>query len=1221
MYDKWFIIISIIIIILLKKAINKVSVQVLNIKGGSVRKRIEELARGKVSVEKPIIEFSVDRIELEALEGKDFAGEFTITGRNKVPVRGMVYSTNSRMECLTPSFEGNEIRIRYEFHSIGLMEGDIQKGDFVVVCNQGEYNLSFVVCISRLYAESEMGKIHGLKDFAKLAKRNWQEAKKIFYAPCFFNVLKEQQVTERLLYRGISKGVPTDRNLEEFLLACKLKEPVLVEAGKGEFAFYSVTETIRQSILITKNTWGHVELDITSDAVFIEPEKDRITSEEFLGSEAEIGFYLYPEKMHAGKNYGCLVLKDMHQEIVISICATFDEEGTVRTSVNREIQRLHAGLMDCYVDYRLKRTVTGKWAFRSIKYLDELIARDSENVWYRLLKAQIYFINGQRQESEWILNEFKRKWKDKKSPEWGYYMYICTLMEHEELYIDRLTEEIQQIYLENKENTILFWCLLFMREDFAQNRYQKLKALEERIMSGTESPLLYVEVYCIYCQEPYLLNQLGDFEWKILNWARKQKMLTVELAEQVISAFSERTGYQRLILLLLEACYELINDERMLTVICGYLIRNQKYGKRFFRWYAKGIEEKLRITGLYEAYLMSMDTRSIQEVPQIIQMYFKYNNQLGYKQKAVLYVNIIAKKNQQSEVYEQYYAAMEKFAYEQMELKRIDDNLAVIYEDVLSHGIYSPQLSEVLADVLFVHKLTCFEREAARVIVIQKQMEKPRIVPLVNGVAYFPLYSNGYSIFIEDHHGNRYSGSVSYQLEKLMYPGKYLRTCMKQAPEKLPYLLHYFSNREAQECFEENTLPYFRVVMASEKVSRAYQAWLFPKMFRLLQKLEETEEMKQQLKRVDLSLMQPKERGTVLEICIEQQLYEEAYGIVEEYGFEQVPVSARVRLCSYKIHDLDFSEDETVVQFCVDTFLIGKYNDAMLEYLSRYYQGPTKVMTAIYYSAKTFGTDIQMLAERILVQMLYTEEYVDNVGAIYESYKLLGNHKLKAAYLTYFSYGSFIKNMVTPQNFFEEVKEWLLEKKALDGICELALLKHYSKHPEILRNQSDEECSEELAEQILKKYILQGMYFAFYQDLPMDLRDRYQLYDKYYIEYHGKKDSRVLFHYKLRESEEDYTVEEMTEVYEGIYVKELVLFLEEAVQYYVIEEAENQIEVTESGLVECKNLPENLPCGRYQRMNEMIRLHAEGELAELAEKMQEYEQLEELVNQNFTVIM
>ena len=129
-----------------------------------MRKRIEELARGRFKCAEPILAFSVERIELEVSEGKNLEGEFTITSTNQIPMLGMVYSSNPRMECLTPRFEGEEVRIRYEFHSEGLIEGDIQKGDFFIVCNQGEYNLSFVVLVTKLYARSNQGSIQGLKD-------------------------------------------------------------------------------------------------------------------------------------------------------------------------------------------------------------------------------------------------------------------------------------------------------------------------------------------------------------------------------------------------------------------------------------------------------------------------------------------------------------------------------------------------------------------------------------------------------------------------------------------------------------------------------------------------------------------------------------------------------------------------------------------------------------------------------------------------------------------------------------------------------------------------------------------------------------------------------------------------------------------------------------------------------------------------------------------------
>ena len=96
-----------------------------------MRKRIQQLANGQFEYAEPILSLSTDKVVIEVLEGRDFTGDFVITSQNHVKMRGMVYSSNPRMECLTPQFEGEEVRIRYQFHSEGLMEGDIQKGEFI----------------------------------------------------------------------------------------------------------------------------------------------------------------------------------------------------------------------------------------------------------------------------------------------------------------------------------------------------------------------------------------------------------------------------------------------------------------------------------------------------------------------------------------------------------------------------------------------------------------------------------------------------------------------------------------------------------------------------------------------------------------------------------------------------------------------------------------------------------------------------------------------------------------------------------------------------------------------------------------------------------------------------------------------------------------------------------------------------------------------------------
>ena len=148
-----------------------------------MRKRIQQLARGKFEYAKPLLRFSTDKIEIEVLEGKDYTGDFIITSANQVPLRGIVYTSDPRMECLTPQFEGEEVRIRYQFHSQGMAEGDIGKGEFFIICNQGEYNLSFVASISKLYAETSIGKIRTCEDFAQLAKKSLPEACLLYTSP------------------------------------------------------------------------------------------------------------------------------------------------------------------------------------------------------------------------------------------------------------------------------------------------------------------------------------------------------------------------------------------------------------------------------------------------------------------------------------------------------------------------------------------------------------------------------------------------------------------------------------------------------------------------------------------------------------------------------------------------------------------------------------------------------------------------------------------------------------------------------------------------------------------------------------------------------------------------------------------------------------------------------------------------------------------------------
>ena len=49
----------------------------------------------------------------------------------------------------------------------------------------GEYNLSFVVSVSRMYAKTSVGSVRSLNDFAELAKHSRRKRKHLFYSKQF----------------------------------------------------------------------------------------------------------------------------------------------------------------------------------------------------------------------------------------------------------------------------------------------------------------------------------------------------------------------------------------------------------------------------------------------------------------------------------------------------------------------------------------------------------------------------------------------------------------------------------------------------------------------------------------------------------------------------------------------------------------------------------------------------------------------------------------------------------------------------------------------------------------------------------------------------------------------------------------------------------------------------------------------------------------------------
>lgn len=1178
-----------------------------------MRKRIQKLAAGKFEHEKPVLLLSTDRIEVTVPEGEDYEGEFLITVTNGMKIKGLVYSSNPHMECLTPQFQGDEVRIRYQFHSKGFIEGDIQKGEFSIICNQGEYNLSFVVSVFRHYADTSIGKVRSLYDFARLAAADFNEAFKLFTSAGFYNLFSEEEKAERLYYEGLSMAPVSMSNMEEFLVTTKKKTGVHFFIEKDSYEFLNLAESQKEYVELQKDNWGYLEVRITSEDDFLQPFKKRITMDDFVGSVCRAEYLIDASKLHRGRNYGRMVFENPYQRKEVTVVVSQGLTEPVTAGSLREVQKGRKELTELYVSFRLKKIGSAMWATRTIAILNHLLALEPENILYQLMKAQAFLVSRQKQEAEWILKEYRRNVKEKNTPEYGYYLYLCTLYEREPSYVNRLAGQIEEIFREREESDLLFWVLLFVKEEYCANAASRLLALKQRMADGSRSPFFMMEVYYVYWQNPYLLTHLGSFDIQVLYWAGRRGVLTEEFAVAVISLAGNVRTYQPLFYRVLCMLYEKYDKPELLSSICSYLLRTQRFAPRYHEWYERGIEEDLRLAGLNEAYLMSMDDRNIKTMPRIVQLYFQYNTSIPYKQKAALLVNIIAGKEKEPEVYQNYRRIMEEFACEQILEGHMDDNLSIIYSEIMDRGMIRKEMVPSLARILYTHKLTVFGN-MAKVYVIHRQLKEIQVVPVVKNAAYFQLYSKDYAILFEDMVGRKYAGGMSYQLERLLNPGLYLRKCMEYAPYEASFLLHYFSGREKSLTFMPDDKKYLLQLLANDSLRDSYRNRLYPELIRYLDRIDETELAETYIRQAPLKELCREDRTYLIEQMIEYHFYDLAYESVREYGVGQVNPAKLAALCSYEIEDMGMEEDDFLINLTSYVFLQGKYSSVNLQYLQKYYGGSTKNLKKLWSSCYAFELSTYELEERILVQMLYTGEFVADVEDIYDSYCAHGGLELvREAYLSYFSYLYLVKKSVVPNQIFSEILQRICEEKEVPDVCRLALLNYFAEENEWTPEK------QEVAMEFVKEYFMRGMYFGFYSKFPEKIKNSFQLYDKVFIEYRTDPDKRILLHFRM-EGEDEFKTEEMNDVFEGIFVKSFTIFFGESVEYYMTEEAGNTSTVVGSGRIQCRDVQGHSGKNRYEMLNEMLFLQEVGEANALKERMERYRNMEKQNEKLFQIL-
>ncbi len=1148
----------------------------------------QRLIDGKIEYDAGSLKLSDYKIELSIRKGETVKGSFQITSRGGNPVRGTVRASLLRMQCLKTEFEGTQAQIVYRFSGAGMEEGDIQKGEFWIVSSAGEYTIPFVVTVARDVLTSLLGPVKNLFHFANLAKTNWDEAVSLFYRDDFVSLFHGTDSRYLNTYLGLSGMRGNQQNVDEFLIEINKKQPIEYIPMETMIHMEEPEDTAQGRITITRNGWGYTALAIETDGDFLSVEKKVLTDDDFLGNICNTGFLVDRAGLHAGINFGFVRLFNASVDIRIEIRVMSVRRRGMVFSGKKEMGRLTVSLMNYYADFRTKKLSSNVWIRESKKIVERMNELEEKNIPARLFKAQLLITEERLNEAKWILDRVEQDLTyGRRLPEhWCYYLYLTSLVRRSEVYVDEVTAQVEQIYAEHPDNWRIAWLLLYLREEFSKSPYRKWLFLENQFYENCKSPVLYMEALAILNANPTMLGKLSEFELQVLNYAAKKNVLKKDVILQLQNIAPKIRQYSERVFFILQKSYETTKDDETLQVLLSFLIKGGCFGERYLSWYALGVERELRVTRLYEYYMLSLPGDFEEPLPKMVMMYFAYHSELDYQGKSILYANVYRYRDKYPEITFTYRQFIERFLVEQIGMGHINKQLAYLYSELVTPAMLNADNAPNFITLLFSHLITVKDSACRKIVLIYDRLKEEHIFPVIDGKAVVPVYDSAYQILLQDEHGNRRVSGEPYRIEKLMIPGKFIKEIGGMVTGHLGLDLYLCEGGRGGVVITSKNAECYKRLWESEQVRDEFKREI---RFRLAQYLYDNDRISEcdvMMQSLAPEKMGMRERSAFLRLMILRGMHDKAYQWLCTFGMEQVDVSVAVRLISRLIARSEFKRDEKLVSLAFRTFEGGKYDENILRYLAAYYEGTTKHLRDIWKAAKDFDLDTGSLCERILLQILFSGYYIGEKNELFYHYVKNGARKqVELAYLTVSAYDYFVRGNVVDEKLFSYFTRLFYRGEELHDVCRLAYLKFYAESVPA----AGEEVLQ-LAARFLEYFMSKGICFPFFADYAQAAGCVARLADETMIEYRTAPGRRVSLHYVMQteDAEGTYVTEPMTDMYEGIHVKSLVLFFGETLQYYITEETAEGEQLTESATISKNDMSAANSGTRYSDVNDLV---------------------------------
>ena len=1162
-----------------------------------MRERINRLARGIVESAVPELVIKPDRVEAMIPAGQIIRGELSVTSNNNVHIKGLAYSDDERVKVLTGAFGGQRNRILYEVNTRYAEHGDEIKGSFYLVTNGGEREIPYSLRIQAGSPEENLGSLKTARDFAALAKRDPDTALRMFEYQDFTDAPFMQDARTRAIYEGL-KGRSGRRSLlEEFLVALHAKDPVRLSVDARDREYENVSAPVSDSVELRMNGWGHVSAEVRTDAPFIRLAVQKVTDRDFDGGRCRIAYQIQPEFLHGGRNFGTICLQTPGETFFIPIEAEKGgaSEGRSRViSGEEQADRIRLGhVLSLRLDYEIGAGDRDLLLNRMMSETEAIRADYPGDMRIRLMQAELLLLNGRRENGGLVLKEARDhvlRNRERRVEDYCYYQYLQNLSQPTREGQDSLIRYVRKLLWEDGfKSPWLFLLLMRIDGSLAQNPLELYRSLEEIYQGGSSSPFVYGAACRLVEENPGLLVKMGDFELQFLYMGARKRILSRETAGKAAGFLLGLKYYRRLAVRLAMLLYEMYPELELLEAVCSLLIKGDRRGPDAFLWYEKALGSRVNLTRLYEYFLYSLPENYGHILPKEVLLYFSYDKDLDDRSRSVLYQNILQYMNPSAELYQTYLRHMEAFAMDQLFAGKINSRLAVIYEHMIYKDMIDSRVAQVLPGILKSCRITCEDPRMKYVIVRSEELMEEAAYLLEQGSAYVPVFSGHPIFFFQDAYGGRYL-DVKHRRIPVMDRPELLAQCGEICPDHPMLKLDRCLKVLEKGIGDGGEAKLLEEVMAQMKLNPVFERRIVKEVTDYYCRAAGNEKGAgafncTYLIQMDKKPLGERQRQQICETLISQNYMREAYEMVREYGSQYIPADKLMKLCARTILQQLFDEDPLLLTLTWRAFRAGAFDGVMLDYLCEHFNGTVSQMYEVLIQGVGAKVETYDLEERLLCQMLFTGccEQMDSVFDLYMSRKKTRESVVKA-YFTQKSIGYFLEDEKADPRVFSYLKKAFLgagDREKMPTIYLLALTRYFST----LESLDEEERG--LCRSMTAALIKEGLIFPYTRDLSRHVPIPEDILDKSMIEYRGSREQAPELMLRILPQEKELHGEEMRRVYQGIYVKEKVLFEGEMMEYQIYDRIQGERRCVGNGTLRCDHKLEDRENSRFACLNRM----------------------------------